>query len=290
MEKTILKNQKLSPYQGGCVTLTTKHQKAIALASPFKKILHASVLEHVIDTDELGTFSGEVERQGTVLETARKKCEYGLAKSEYALASEGSFGPHPTMPFIPASRETLYFIDNKRKFHLHLTEIFTDTNYQMETVATLKELNTFAEKCLFPSHALIVRPYPRSILKPLFKGLQVSNDLETAFREVQKNSPTEKVWVETDMRAHVNPTRMRMIATLGEKMVYRLKTPCPKCQTPGWGRVNIETGLPCNWCGAATEEIKSEIYGCTKCEHKESVPPEHNKKSAEPGLCLYCNP
>jgi len=131
MGQAAIMNKSQSPYAGCCVLLTTKHQKLIALAPAFETILGAGMLEYVVDTDQLGTFSGEIERKGTALETVRKKCEWSIKKTkvEYALASEGSFGPHPMIPFIPSNREILYFIDMKRKFHFYVTEVYLETHH-----------------------------------------------------------------------------------------------------------------------------------------------------------------
>ena len=160
----------------------------------------------------------------------------------------------------------------------------------MGEITSLDEIKQFAEKALFPSHALIVRPFPRDNQAPILKGIQSDENLERAFFESLKLSPENKVWVETDMRAHLNPTRMKMIASLGTKLAHRLNTLCPNCQTPGWGTVDIMTGLPCNECGLATGEIKAEVFGCTKCPYQESSPPHHGKESASPEYCTNCNP
>jgi len=94
--------------------------------------LGAPVLEYLVDTDTLGTFSGEVERKGCGLECAGRKCAWGLQlvgnKVAYGLASEGSFGPHPFIPFLPCNQEILYFIDLQRGFHLPLLHISEKTN------------------------------------------------------------------------------------------------------------------------------------------------------------------
>jgi len=115
-------------------------------------------------------------------------------------------------------------------------------------------------------------------------------DLEAAVQECLKASGDNKVWVETDMRAHLNPTRMKMIGRLAETLAQRLSCLCPSCYTPGWGRVDIEGGLPCGWCGTPTDEIKAEIYGCTKCRYKETKAAPHGRETAEPGCCPICNP
>ena len=114
-------------YQGACIILPTKHAKSIAIAPPCWERLGASVLEYVIDTDTLGTFSGGAECKGNALECTRRKCEWALEllrnKAEYCIANEGSFGPHPQIPFLPYDQEILYFIDGKRGFHLHMVNL-----------------------------------------------------------------------------------------------------------------------------------------------------------------------
>lgn len=280
------------PYQGACIVLATKHQKSIALAPAFSKTLGASMLEYIVDTDQLGTFSGEVERKGTPLDTVKRKCEWSIINPniEYALASEGSFGPHPSIPFLPSNEEILYFLDNKRGFHLHIKEIFQQTNYQMKAVDSLEELQAFAHKALFPSHALILRPYPKTTAQPIFKGLSSMPDLEAAFIECQKASADHSVWVETDMRAHLNPTRMQNIALLGEKLATRLTCLCPQCGAPGWGIVAHEKGLPCEWCGRATEQVQSDILACTSCKYTHKKTPSSASHKADPSFCSACNP
>lgn len=281
----------ITPYTECRIVLATKHEKSRALSAPFKNVLGAYVEECVVDTDTLGTFSGEQPRKANALKTARKKCLMGLkhTETEYALASEGSFGPHPTLPFIPAATELLYFIDKKNRFELHLSQIFTETNFAGSEISTLDELKDFSEKALFPSHALLIRPPQHYSKAPIFKGIHTTADLEAAFHEARRHS-SGTVWVETDMRAHCNPTRMKNIASLGERLAERLRRQCPVCDTPGWGEVDVTVGLPCEWCGMPSEGVKEEIYGCTKCRHRESVLPRHGQTSVSPEYCSYCNP
>ena len=283
-----------SCYNGSCIILTTKHAKSIAISPPFLKILGASIIEYVVDTDKLGTFSGEIEREGNALDCARKKCEWSLDKLgnkiEFAIASEGSFGPHPFIPFLPCDHEILYFIDQKRNFHLHLSHISEKTNYRTEKVNSLEELSMFANQALFPSHAIIMRPNNREVKNPIFKGLNTWQSLEYAFKECIKYSEEGLVWVETNMRAQFNPSRMRVISELVTKFSNRLRTLCPRCNIPGWGEVRYEKGLLCGYCGSKTELVKSEIFGCVKCGYEESKERADGKKEADPANCQYCNP
>jgi len=280
-----------SSYYGSCFIITTKHAKSEAIIQPFWDILGASVIEYTVDTDMLGTFSGEVERQGTALECAKRKCEWSLetlgSKAEYFIASEGSFGPHPLIPFMPCDHEILYFIDKKRGFHLHLSLLSKKTNYQMQEIDSLEELQLFASQAKFPSHALILRPM--HIDNPvIFKGLDKEESLEYAFKECRKLS--NKLWVGTDMRAHMNPLRMNVINELARNLATRLKAQCPSCAIPGWGQIRIEKGLECGCCGLKTQMVKHEIFGCTKCEYKEIKERSDGIKHAGPGQCQYCNP
>ena len=209
---------------------------------------------------------------------------------EYGLASEGSFGPHPLIPFLPCDHEILYFIDRKRDFHLHLSCISEKTNYRMEMLDSLEKLQQFAQAVQFASHGLILRPDHRQSDGMLFKGIDSMDALEAAFREARHQSLNGQVWVETDMRAHLNPSRMAVIGELAEQMAQRLATPCPQCQTPGWGAVRAETGLECRWCGTKTELVKAEIFGCAKCAYEERTSRADGLTAADPGSCLFCNP
>ena len=283
-----------SAYAGSCFVLTTKHAKSIAVASPFWDKLKASMVEYPMDTDLLGTFTGEVERAGNALECARLKCDWSLKrlgeKVEFALASEGSFGPHPFIPFVPCDHEIMYFIDRRHGFHLHMSHLSPKTNYCMKAVDSLEDLQTFACAIQFPSHALILRPNDRDTKAPLFKGVDSQAALEEAFKECLKHSSEGKVWVETDMRAMFNPSRMEVIGELAAKMADRLATHCPKCSFPGWGKIRVEKGLKCSSCLSETDLLKSEIFGCVKCDFETIHGRADRLTQAEPKNCRYCNP
>jgi hypothetical protein len=281
-------------YAQTTIVLPTKHAKSIAVARAFLTHLQASVLEFVVDTDLLGTFSGEIERQGNTLDCARRKCEWAMEllgnRADYLLSSEGSFGPHPAIPFIAADHEILYFVDRKRGFHLHLASLSEKTNYQMQVIHNLDELKAFAVSAGFPSHALMLRPQGRSSRKTIVKGITDEAQLVANFKRAQHTSPDDSVLIETDMRAHLNPTRMTVIAELAEQMAKRLATRCPSCWAPGWGINRGERGLPCSHCTAPTQLIVHEIHGCTRCTHEVILPRPDGLLSAPQMWCQMCNP
>ena len=107
------------------IIIATKHEKETVIAPILEKEL--GVKCHVsseFDTDELGTFTGEIERKGDPISTARSKCHRAmdLMDCDLAIASEGSFGSHPTIFFAPADDEFLLLIDKKNNIEISVRE------------------------------------------------------------------------------------------------------------------------------------------------------------------------
>jgi hypothetical protein len=82
-------------------------------------------------------------------------------------------------------------------------------------------------------------------------------------------SPHGRARLETDMRAHFNPTRMQSLAVLAGRLAQRLARQCPACGTPGFGRTGTRTGLLCEGCGTAAEMVVAEVFGCPACDYSE---------------------
>ena len=123
-----------------------------------------------------------------------------------------------------------------------------------------------------------------------WEGIQNLHDLKLAFESSKSNSADQNVWVETDMRAHMNPTRMRQIEELAIKLIKRIATPCPNCNFPGWGKVEEERGLPCEYCNFPTSDVKYEIFGCIKCNYRFQKPRLDGEITAKRHNCSECNP
>jgi hypothetical protein len=91
-------------FEGRQLLIATKHNKERVIAPLFEKALGVTcIVPDNFDTDLLGTFSGEVEREQDPLSTARRKCLLAMqqANCDLAIASEGSFGPHPSLFLSP---------------------------------------------------------------------------------------------------------------------------------------------------------------------------------------------
>ncbi len=283
----------LHPYQGRKASLATQHKKEQVIGPPLRAAvgLELSVPDD-LDTDLLGTFSGEVNRQGTPREVALRKARWGTRASglTLGLASEGSFGPHPQLMFVPADHELLVFIDEERNIEVVEQILSLQTNYAHHEAKNIEDLQAFLAGVQFPSHGLVVRP--NSGLQPglLFKGITDLPALEDALNRCAPASEDGLAQVETDMRAHMNPSRQRVLQELAVNLGHRLASLCPQCRNPGWGLVDVIKGLPCEQCGAETDLVKMEVHGCPRCQYRESYPRSDGLRVASPGSCPLCNP
>lgn len=281
-----------SAYRDRWACLATMHHKEAAIALPFADRLGLSLVVPELDTDQLGTFSGEVDRQGTALQTAVRKCQLGMMCSglPFGIASEGSFGPDPVIPFVTLNVEVMVFIDEERGITVHDGLLSHETNFAHVVAGAIEPLESFLEQVRFPSHALVVRPNVRQSSSSIFKGVRDFDALMTALAACSRDSEDGMAWVETDMRAHMNPTRMGQIARLAERLAERLATPCPHCGCPGWGKTGVEIGLPCEYCETETQLVRVEVFSCAACQRRDTFPRSDGLCFAEPVNCPYCNP
>lgn len=272
------------------IIIATHHQKEQVIAPLLKSHFNIDCfVPQNYDTDRFGTFSGEIERTQSPLETLRKKCLVAMNEFDYDLgiASEGSFGPHPTLFFGHADDELVLIIDKKNDLEIIAREISLETNFNSETISSLVELKEFANKAHFPSHALILKAENEQNSK-IIKAIQTWDELENHFINLKKGYA--KIEVETDMRAHLNPTRMKVIEMAMEKLIQKMKNCCPNCQTPGFDVKEIIKGLPCEWCHNPTNSTKAFRYECKKCNFSKTENYPNDKKVESPEFCDYCNP
>lgn len=276
------------PYWGAKAVLTTKHGKVLQIAPIFSKHLNMQVEELNLDTDQLGTFSGEIERIGTAREAVIKKAELGISisGSPIGIASEGSIGVDPFIPFINSDIELMALVDQERS--LTIIESLRSTEIIAHTLKISKEtqLDNFLLKADFPNHNLIVRSEDKPV-SFCVKGINNKKDLDRAIADGFKDFL--ELVIENDLRAHCSPSRQKNISTLAEKFALRLSHLCPECQAPGWGVVSYKKGLPCQECGEISEEaLAQEIQGCARCEFTQVG--KTLAESIYPAQCQLCNP
>lgn len=283
-------------FEGRVIAIATKHEKEQVIAPILEKELGVScVVPTDFDSDVFGTFTGEVARLEDPIATLRKKAELGMqqAGTDLVIASEGSFGPHPSFVFVPAADEILIFIDRKNDLEILAREVSTATNFGSAEVSTEEELLKFAEQSLFPSHALILSNPIETITSPdekpfFYKGITSLEELINNYRTLRKKTKT--VLVQTDMRALYNPTRMKTIEKACHKLISNIVSQCPSCVTPGYNVTDVLDGLPCSLCGRPTKSTLAHQYVCRRCGHKELRYYPNLKLQEEPTFCDYCNP
>jgi hypothetical protein len=271
-------------FRGRKMVIATQHKKEQVIAPLFQELGIEPLVLPDFDSDQFGTFAGEVERKQDALSTARLKIQQALTLSgeTLGLASEGSFGPHPQMGFVPADKEVLLLMDLENQLEIAVSKISTNTNYAHQQVSSWKELREFAIEVGFPSHALILRTETK-----LQKGISDWQTLKDTFKEIQLSGAA--VQAETDMRAMFNPTRMKVIEKATSLLIHKINSVCPVCSYPGFDIVERKTGLPCLLCQRPTSLTCSVIHGCQHCHHQVENLFTDGERS-DPMYCDYCNP
>lgn len=241
------------------------------------------------NTDALGTFTGDIERELSPFDTLRKKCLKAMewAGCTLGVASEGTFGPHPQIGLIPSDTEMVILIDTVNNLEITASWISTNTNLGAIETNDFDELKKFALQSGFPSHGIILRPSEK-VFVDMRKGI---NDWQLLLAEfLRMENKYGKVYAETDMRAMMNPTRMEVIETATAELIKRVKSVCPICAMPGFTVANSKPGLQCNSCGFPTRSALIHVYKCQSCGHiKEQLYP-NQKTNEDPMYCDHCNP
>ena len=277
-------------FRNRTILIATKHQKERVIAP----ILHIEIgvlpiTSNAFDTDSSGTFSGEISRKDNALTTLRNKCILGhkATKCDLVIASEGSFGAHPTLFFAAADEEWVMLKDFKNELEIVAREISLETNFDGKTITTQLELIEFADKVHFPSHGIILKSTEKNPLK-IFKEIQSKEELLKKYHELAKEYTT--VFAETDMRAMFNPTRMKAIEKATRNLIEKIKKECPNCKTPGFDVISAKPGLLCKNCNWPTRSTLSHLYQCKKCNFIEEKKFPRGIQYEDPTYCDNCNP
>jgi hypothetical protein len=277
-------------FAGRNLLIVTKHKKETVMAPLLEKELgvHCFTSE-VFDTDSLGTFSGEIERKDDALTTIRNKCIEAnkLTNCDLVIASEGSFGAHPSIFFAQADDELVMLKDFKNDLEIVARELSLETNFNGKIIESQYDLMEFAKKVQFLSHAIILKSSEKNFKKS-FKGITDEVTLLSNYHELKSEFGT--VYAETDMRAMYNPMRMNVIEKAMQNLLHKIKNQCPSCQTPGFDILKANAGLPCENCNLPTRSTLSFTYFCKKCNYQEEALFPKGKKMEDPTYCDNCNP
>lgn len=265
------------------LALLTQHAKQSAVEAALDAAGYSVTTISNFDTDTLGSFTGEVARKGSQLDAAVAKAKLAcqISGERYGLGSEGSFGPDPHVGLTAWACEILAWWDAQDEHLVYSVVQGPEANFDQTTAATLEAALAFAKSVGFEQHGIIVgKPGEHYFSK------QCSNwcDFEKHVTVALEQGP---VWLETDMRAHRNPTRMAMIQRCAVQLAQMLKTQCPACQSVGFGQVSPVLGAVCEACGEPTSAVKAKAITCSACGHVEQ---ELVRSTVPPSRCDYCNP
>jgi hypothetical protein len=268
--------------------VVTKHGKESVIMPELAAIPGITLKHFECDTDKLGTFSGEIPRSTSAVEAARTKCQWALDSGsiDFAVASEGSFGPHPELLAIPVHHELLLLKDltSGKEWIEQVTS--TDTNYSQMHIVSLNELLDFAGRIGFPEHGIILSTsnQPSTILKD-------ATSVDELVQQFNQFSGHEApMLAQTDMRAHRNPNRMKIIGQLAKRLATRMNTPCPACHEVGFGYSSARPGAPCRACNYPSAFPLHHVHECVHCGHQSIIELLEQNRKIEPQYCQICNP
>lgn len=276
-------------FSGRKVAIATMHIKERVIAPIISSKLGLDPFVPEMNTDALGTFSGEIERVLSPLAAARKKCEIAMEISgcDLAISSEGSFGAHPYIFFAKADDELVVLIDRKNDLEIVGRELSTKTNHDGTNAFSVQDALDFAYKIGFPQHGIILKDHDERPEK-IFKDLSTEEKLNAFL--TQWFNDNESIWLESDLRAMNNPTRMQVIEKAVLNLVEKVKSTCPMCDTPGFWVTEAIPGLKCSLCQSPTQSTLAHKYQCQKCNYESLKEYPNNKREEEPMYCDFCNP
>ena len=235
------------------------------------------------DTDLFGTFCGEIPRKEGPKTTVKEKCLAGMKKRDVlqGLASEGSFGPHPSIPFLKMNEEWIVYIDLEKDLEIYGHSIGLEVCHEQLHHKDADRLSHFLFQIDFGAQGLQLKDANTN--KIIEKGItshSVLNDLLQRYPD----------WVlETDLRAHLNPKRQAQIVAAAQNLIARSQSLCPKCQAPDFWIQDHIGQLPCCHCGHKTNTHASLKYGCHACDY-EQIEARKDLLCVDPEFCPYCNP
>ncbi len=283
-------NSRKHPFTGESVLFATKHGKEEILG-PILSDVGMRCLKADVDTDQFGTFTGEIERTGSVRETLRKKIQAASAtyKNErFILASEGSFGPHPIIGLLPTDLESLLLWDRKLNLEIYAEFLCTIPAHGEQILHPRDDFRSALKKLNFPDHSVIV--HPENSVFPIFKGLRGEHEVAQAMIDCFSSSVSGRVVIANDLRACHNPTRRTAIYEAGKILLEKLKSLCPLCSYPGFAITKGLPGLTCSECGEPSQIAKAVLFECVSCAFSEEKERPDGKLSIGPSECEFCNP
>ncbi|MEN9968035.1 MAG: hypothetical protein RIR94_204 [Bacteroidota bacterium] len=262
--------------------LSSKHKKEKLLQSLFDPYGVKLSTNLDFDTDQFGTFCGTTPRLEGPKITVKEKCLAGMAfdNKRQGLASEGSFGPHPHFPFLTLNEEWLLYIDLDNNLEVYGHSQSLEVCHQQFHYQD-RDLDSFLTRIQFGTQGLVLKNAKNGEI--IAKGITKIDHLMDL---IQKHP---KWTIETDLRAHLNPTRQKNIIAAGSDLITRMQSRCPKCAHPDFSVRTYSGQLKCSYCQKPTQTQQFLEYQCTNCLHQ-MIEKRKDKVLEDPQFCNHCNP
>lgn len=273
--------------------VATMHGKEQIISTLLEQQLGVKVFTtDLLNTDQFGTFSGEIERKQSQPDTARLKIEEAarLTGADLVLASEGTFQPHHQYYIATGNYEMVLLRDFRHQAEWQGWEVSLKVAAGKYTFRTVDEAIRQSKAMKFPSHGLLIRTSEASGQQFIEKGILDKKLLKEAAEKALSISTDGTAILENDLRAHMNPTRQQTILAATKNLLKAMEEDCPSCQWPGFRVEERIPGLPCSACGTATRLTLHEIFVCDQCKHRVKKNRSDGKVIADPYDCEQCNP
>ncbi len=239
------------------------------------------------DTDALGTFSGDVERRGSPLEVAVAKARLaaGESRSPWWMASEGSLssGPwglaHDHELVVLVHGATGVVVAGEARSH----DVVLVGVEVLETTSDEQMLGQLAGADLGRHHLMVVS-LTHDV--PARGALRTLEEVVEARRAM--SAPGRRLRIQTDCRAHLSPSRGRVIEAATRDLLSRMNSSCPRCAGPGWALSSVVEGRRCAVCARPTSDPRAEVWTCPWCGERREVLLEES--GVDPARCPWCNP
>jgi len=272
-------------YQDQSVVVAVSHDEDVVMTPLLTKSLGMNCK---VGVGSITLLDDDVYPENELSAVARQKCYDAMEKYkiDLAIASAASVIHDDKLTNAYLHKEIMLFCDRARGMEMAVTEITTQTNYTSVHLNSVKQLQELTESCGFPEHALNVVVVNGKT--EIMRGLNNWKHLALNFNKALKEKGVANVY--TDMRAGYNPSRMKVIRSLTYKLIEKIKTACPQCQSPGFTVTNIKKGLPCEVCKRPTPSDLIHECTCTNCGYSREKKYPKGKRLENALYCVHCNP
>jgi len=196
-----------------------------------------------IDTDQFGTFTGEVTRTLAPLAAATAKARLAIQVTgvPYGLASEASYDTWFGM--LAMHEEILMFVDDILGIQAVEGINTLGAPGPPRPVDVADKAVGAAKSFGFPRQGAAVKASVDDRVPVFGKGITDTGTLVEVVGAALAAADDNRAWVEPDLRAHHNPSRRDVLIALARRLARRVATPpAPNVDVPDTAKSRSATG------------------------------------------------